>query len=249
VEVPVRYEVRYRVRFDEADASGHLRPSGLLRYAQDLAWQHSEAAGFDREWYAQRGTFWLVRMASLRIAAPASYGDEVSATTEVSGWRRVWARRHTTFRDPSGTVTAEADTDWVLVTDAGRPSRIPDEVSQYFAPGSAYKPDKVELPPTPAEAMRSTTVVRAADIDPLGHLNNAAYLDIVDEAVLATRASGAANATPSAANATPSAYRIELILPALAGTTLAIESWRLDRAAIACRMMDAGDELCRAIVS
>ena len=37
-----RIEHEYRVRFDEADADGWLRPSGLLRYAQDMAWRHSD---------------------------------------------------------------------------------------------------------------------------------------------------------------------------------------------------------------
>ncbi len=32
---------------------GRLRTSGLLRYAQDLAWIHSASRGFDRAWYAR----------------------------------------------------------------------------------------------------------------------------------------------------------------------------------------------------
>ena len=42
------FEADFRVRFDEADVSGRLRPSGFVRYAQDLAWRHSDAAGFER---------------------------------------------------------------------------------------------------------------------------------------------------------------------------------------------------------
>ena len=34
---------------------------GHLRFAQDLAWIHSESAGFGREWYADRQLTWLVR--------------------------------------------------------------------------------------------------------------------------------------------------------------------------------------------
>ena len=54
VEPRRRIEHEYRVRFDEADAEGWLRPSGLLRYAQDMAWRHSTEAGFDRGWYDAR---------------------------------------------------------------------------------------------------------------------------------------------------------------------------------------------------
>ena len=50
----------YRVRFDEAGADGCARPSAIVRYLQDLAWHHSEAAGLDRAWYAARNMGWLV---------------------------------------------------------------------------------------------------------------------------------------------------------------------------------------------
>ena len=49
-----RLSHHYQVRFDEADAQGLLRPSGFLRYAQDMAWRHSESAGFGLDWYAER---------------------------------------------------------------------------------------------------------------------------------------------------------------------------------------------------
>ena len=41
------WQTSYRVRFDEAGPDGHLRTSGFMRYAQDLAWQHSADLGFD----------------------------------------------------------------------------------------------------------------------------------------------------------------------------------------------------------
>ena len=36
------YVAGYRVRFDEAGADGRVRTGSLLRYAQDIAWRHSE---------------------------------------------------------------------------------------------------------------------------------------------------------------------------------------------------------------
>ncbi len=153
MEAPQTHRMRYRVRFDEADASGNLRPSGMLRYTQDLAWQHSEVAGFDRHWYDARGTFWLVRMVRLRLLRSVPYGDHLEGTTQIVGWRRVWARRHTVFRLDDESVAAEVDTDWVLLTTEGRPTRIPDEIARFFAPASIYRPEKVEVPPTPSDAM------------------------------------------------------------------------------------------------
>ena len=74
----------------------------LLRYAQDLAWFHSAARGFERAWYAERGLTWLVRAAEVEVLAPVAVGDELVGTTRVVGWRRVWARRRTDFVDAGG---------------------------------------------------------------------------------------------------------------------------------------------------
>ena len=92
----------YRVRFDEAGPDGRLRTSVLLRYAQDLAWYHSAARGFGRAWYAARGITWLVRAAEVAMVAPVPVGADLVGTTQVVGWRRVWARRRTEFRDDDG---------------------------------------------------------------------------------------------------------------------------------------------------
>ena len=74
---------RIRVRFDEAAPDGLLRTSVLLRYAQDLAWFHSSARGFDRDWYAERGLTWLVRAAEVAVVAPVRVGSELVGTTRV----------------------------------------------------------------------------------------------------------------------------------------------------------------------
>ena len=119
------HETAYRVRFDEAGPDGLLRTSGLLRYAQDLAWHHSTALGFDREWYAERGLTWLVRAAELAVLAPCRWARRSPPGREVVGMRRVFARRRGTFRLADGTRPAWVHTDWVLIDAPGALTRIP----------------------------------------------------------------------------------------------------------------------------
>ena len=115
----------YRVRFDEAAPDGLIRTSVLLRYTQDLAGVHSAARGFGRDWYAERGLTWLVRAAEVEVLAPIEVGQELVGTTQVVGWRRVWARRRTEFRDEAGALVAWVQIDWVLLDARGAPTRIP----------------------------------------------------------------------------------------------------------------------------
>jgi acyl-ACP thioesterase len=235
VEVPRRLEVDYRVRFDEAGPDGLLRSSGFLRYAQDLAWQHSEAAGLDRSWYAARGLQWLVRAVRLEIAAGVTYGETARVSTEVIGWRRMWARRRTTFRTEAGLI-AVALTDWVLLNAAGRAVRVPEDVAQRFADVRSFEAARVPLRKVGEPVLRMGFSVRARDLDPLGHVNNAAYLDYLEELL------AVAGGLPGL----PRSYVLEYLRGATLGERLEASLWQ-DEAGWSVRLTGhTEDEVIRA---
>ena len=196
-EVDNGFVAGYRVRFDEAGPDGLMRTSALLRYAQDVAWRHSEDLGFDRAWYADRGQWWVVRSVELRVLAPVAMGVTLRVATAVVGHRRIWARRRGEFRLPDGTLAAVASTDWVLLDERGRIVRIPGAFGVAF-PNVELSDDilRVPLPAAPDDASRVSIRVRPHDLDPLGHVNNAVYLDWIEEAVVAAADAGAVPATP-----------------------------------------------------
>src|SRR5258707_403743 len=172
----------YRVRFDEAGPDGLIRTSALLRYAQDVAWRHSEDLGFDRAWYTQRGRWWVVRSVDLSVLAPIAMGRTLRVSTAVIGHRRIWARRLSECRLADGTLAASVTTDWVILDDRGRLVRIPDDFGLSFSnpvlPGDIVR---VDQPDPPAAASRLAIRVRPQDLDPMGHVNNATYLDWLEE--------------------------------------------------------------------
>jgi acyl-CoA thioester hydrolase len=210
----------YRVRFDEAGVDGRMRTSSLLRYAQDIAWRHSEDLGFDRSWYTERGRWWVVRAVELDVLAPVSMGRTLRVATAVLGHRRIWARRLGEFRLPDGTLAAAASTDWVIVDDRGRIVRIPPDFGDAF-PNPELDGDiiRVAPPAPPADAARLSLRVRPQDLDPMGHVNNAVYLDWLEEAV--TAAGDAAAAT-----AIPRRVTIEFAASAEPGDTMEAAAWQ-----------------------
>lgn len=219
---PSFHETAYRVRFDEAGPDGLLRTSGLMRFAQDLAWLHSTALGFGREWYAEQGLTWLVRAAELEVLAPLPMGRDVAARTEVIGMRRVFARRRGEFRLEDGTLAAWVHTDWVLIDGRGSLTRIPPVFIEMFGGlGLDDAIGRLGLPPTPGGATRLDLTVRPQELDPMGHANNAVYLDWLEEAVAA--AGGGADI-----GAVPRRYRLEYALAAEAGADVAAAAWRAD---------------------
>jgi acyl-ACP thioesterase len=179
-----RFHAAYRVRFDEAGPDGRLRTSGLLRYAQDVAWQHSEALGFDRAWYAARRLTWLVRGAEIEVSGGARMGALLDVSTEVLGYRKVWARRRSEMRLMDGSLAAWVHTDWLLIDDMGRPTRIPSEISHLLAaPVISAALVRVDTGPPPSAAAVRRFVVRPQEIDPLDHVNNAVYVDWLEEGI------------------------------------------------------------------
>jgi acyl-CoA thioesterase FadM len=240
--------VPYRVRFDECGPDGWVRSSALLRYAQDLAWIHSERLGFGREWYADRGLAWVVRAVELAILEPAGLGDTIELSTAVTGLRRVWARRRTDGRLADGRLALWCHTDWVMTdTVRGLPGRIPEEFPAAFAvPPAGFEPGRVPLPPTPPEPVRHRDRVRPHELDPMGHVNNAAYVDYLEE----TLAVAGDAAVPSIAG-TPRRIRMEYLAPASPGVELLGEAWPdALLGGWAWRLSEAGGhELARARVS
>lgn len=216
--------VTYRVRFDECGPSGAARAAAYLRWAQDVAWIHSEQLGYDRAWYDARSLAWVVRGVQLVILAPSSSGDELAVSTRVTGYRRVWARRRTDMMTPAGTLVGRAYTDWVMTDGRGSPTRVPDEFRERFAvPPDPFEPTRIQLSSVPAEAVALAFAVRPAELDPFGHVNNAVYVDWLDEAADACDARAADGAAPSLR--VPRRYRLEYLLATPPAAGLVASAW------------------------
>ena len=149
-------------------------------------------------------------------------GTTLDVSTTVDGFRKVWARRRTDGRLADGTLAFWAHTDWVIVDARGLPTRVPAEFPAVYGelPGP-FEPGRVALPPTPADAAVHRGRVRPQDVDPLGHVNNAAYLDYLEEALLDSGPAAAA-----AVAAIPRTVRIEYLLQAVPGTVVTGSTWR-----------------------
>lgn len=189
-EVALPIEARYReegrgVRFDECGRDGRMRAAALLRHAQDVAWLHSERLEFGRAWYEARGVGWVVRGIDLLIDQPPHSNEVVTATTSLVGFRHVMARRHNRLFTASGRVIADAAIDWVMTDTEGRPSRFPAAFASFVERvGATFLPIKIPaVAPDDSPAHTVEIPLRTSDVDPLGHVNHAAWLEVIEEAL------------------------------------------------------------------
>jgi acyl-ACP thioesterase len=165
-----------RVRHGDAGPDGRLRLDALGRYLQDLAFDDNHDAGVV-------GVNWVIRRVALDCDELPFCTDVVELTTWVSGIGSRWAERRTTLRSAGG-AHVEAAVLWVHVApETGMPARLPapflaafGEFSQGRRISSRLLHDAPRL-----DAERRPWVIRWADLDPVGHVNNAVYWEPIQE--------------------------------------------------------------------
>jgi acyl-ACP thioesterase len=171
----------FRVRMVDADANGLLRLDGIARLLQDVATDDSHdsvVASVDP---------WVVRRTTLRFVQGTHwprYLDRLTLTTWCSGVGPAWAERRTNF-DYDGQLVLEAAAIWVPIDGSGHPVRLRENFFEVY--GEAARDRKVSgrIPkaPIPENANRRAWTLRAADVDTMGHVNNAALWQSLCEVV------------------------------------------------------------------
>lgn len=175
-----RYTSVVIVRLSDADPSGALRLDGVARFLQDVATEDWEDSGITS------GDTWVVRRTVLRRVGERwpLMNDRLSLTTWCSGVGAAWAERRTNV-DLEGGVILEAASLWVPVDPSGHPVRLRREFFDVYE--EAFQGRKVSgrvttsVPGTGA-VMRPWPL-RRADLDVVGHVNNAAVWQALSEVV------------------------------------------------------------------
>lgn len=186
--MPLKYSRDFRIRYYECDPNGHLNNANFLRLMQETAVDASAMAGFDSKRYLEMGQGWLIRSSQVDFFRPVVDTDRIRITTWVSDFRRITSRRVYEFRHQStGELKALGYTDWVFVdSNSLTPTRIPEELIQAFFPegAPAEYPDRsppLQQPDPPQGVFKFRRNVDWLDIDQMGHVNNAVYLNYSTE--------------------------------------------------------------------
>ncbi len=160
------------MRLSDADSEGTLRPDGVARYLQDVAtddWDDTGVASDDT---------WVVRRTAWRVAPGGRWpllGEMLTMTTWCSGTGAAWAERRTDLSHGEETLI-EAVALWVPVDLSGRPRRVRVDFFDVYgeAANGRRVPGRVPAPEIADDALRRPWPLRRADLDVVGHVNNAA---------------------------------------------------------------------------
>lgn len=177
-----------RVRLGDASPQGRLRLDALARYLHDVANDDSrDAAWSDPHW-------WVVRRTVVDVRDFPVYLQEIALTTWCGGTGSHWAERRTRIESLDGAVLADAASLWVHV-DSGTlaPSRVPDDVAGVLAESSGGRRVNARLLLGRDDHSRDDSSgsfewpLRFSDFDVVGHLNNAAYWEALEQVLAGVR--------------------------------------------------------------
>ena len=161
-----------QVRLSDADPGGTLRPDGVVRYLQDVATDDWSDVAIDAV------DTWVVRRTALRVAQGGRWptlGESVALTTWCGGTGAAWAERRTDLY-VEGRLMIEAVGLWVPVDPAGHPRRLRPLFYDVYgsATGGRRVGGRVRSSAVTSTAQHRPWSIRRADLDVVGHVNNAA---------------------------------------------------------------------------
>lgn len=169
------YRATRRIRLSDRDPHGRLRLDAVMRFLQDAATDDVDETG----WGAPEH-LWVVRHARVDVLEPVLEGGDVELVTWCSGTASVAAgRRLSIVGERGGRI--EVDSVWIHLGPDARPARIEGfGVYAESAEGRAVS-SRLELAVPPPGSPRALWPLRLADLDVMGHVNNAVYWAAVEE--------------------------------------------------------------------
>jgi acyl-CoA thioester hydrolase len=129
---PERFEIRHRVESDEIDQLGHVSNIVYVKWIQDVAIAHWQAAAPAE---AQEKLLWVVTRHEIDYLRAILPDEEVVIRTWVGESIKRRFDRHTEIvRARDGKVCARSRTVWCpMDARTGRPTNVDDEIREQFS--------------------------------------------------------------------------------------------------------------------
>ena len=176
------YRKKFQIRPTEVDRYGRLKPSAMLLYIQQTAGEHSDSYSLTYDALAQRGIFWAVMRHQIEITRLAREHETVTLETWPMPTTRVAYPRSTVAYDEQGNVLFRSICLWILMDLNNRSMLVPKKSGvevDGFIRGDELPTPKSLLPLDLAQHTPRKVVF--SDLDRNGHMNNARYLDWVQD--------------------------------------------------------------------
>ena len=176
------YRKEFQIRPTETDRYGRLKPSAMLLYIQQTAGEHSDSFDLTYDALAQRGIFWAVIRHRIQIIRLPVENETITLETWPMPTTKVAYPRSTVAYDAQGNVLFRSVCLWILMDLNDRSMLVPKKSGvevEGLLRGDELPTPKSLLPQDLQNRVSRSVVF--SDLDRNGHMNNARYLDWVQD--------------------------------------------------------------------
>jgi acyl-ACP thioesterase len=184
------------VRFGDVDKSDTMTAAAVFDLFQEAAIQHAELLGAGRDAMLAKGQGWVLSRISVLMETRPRFGQTVTVRSWPRGPHKLFAVRDYDIRDEAGKALVRGRSGWLVIDMEKRRPLRPDQVVADMPRNdnlNAFEGAADNTAPA-ALAVRKDLLpagrreARYSDIDYNGHVNNARYIqwiqDITENAVL-----------------------------------------------------------------
>lgn len=225
------YEKKLVIRSEQVDMTRHLRMAELFRLLMEVSIAHTEDLGCTRAETLDKGLLWIITRQLVEIDEMPEYDDKIT----LRGWQgdmmHVFFPRFYEI-EKEGRVIVRAQALWALIDQETREIIMPEDYGIEL-PGRPGSDDMfltaIVIPESAGEPVSCTeTVTRFSQMDINGHMNNASYFDMIDDAVWTDVSSGLTtdSAEAAAVMPKPKTLYINYINELPAGTRLSLNEYK-----------------------
>lgn len=176
------FRKEYEITAFHLDCFGRAKPSVLLHFAQEAAGDHCLELAADWDTLAQRHMFWAVTRQKLQITRLPQLGERITVETWPMPTTKVAYPRSTVAYDAQGNEVFRAISLWVLMNTDTRAMILPGKSGLEII--GALRGNELAVPSSLHPQLlehSSRRRVAYGDLDRNGHMNNARYMDWVDD--------------------------------------------------------------------
>jgi medium-chain acyl-[acyl-carrier-protein] hydrolase len=184
-----KWTLTTQIAFADVDRGNLLTLAGVFKLMQEVAIAHANHYDTGTEAMLTRGESWVLNRMAVQINRYPAYGEQVRVETWSSGIRGFKGYRDFRIFDADGLEVAAGSSLWLYVSVRNHALiRVPKAIADHFpvAVEGVFSPDLERLrlsPPDPATAIAHPFTLRYADFDANSHVNNTAYLDLLQSAL------------------------------------------------------------------
>ncbi len=176
------YTTQRKLLADDVTMYRDLRPSVLMRWIQEISIAHTEALGAGRAKTLDKGALWVVCRVRLDVEKLPCYDDEITLSSWAGNTMRVLFPRYYEMCDENGESLAKASAVWLLM-DAKKRKMVFPENYGVVVPGTVTGK---EIPLSTGVSLgeqqnKKHFRVAYSQVDINGHMNNAKYLDCMED--------------------------------------------------------------------